>query len=160
MIEVEKWIQEPKDVRTAHIDMSESCIERGGNSTSHRGILAQYLNTNFPSKIDLCHFCGNDKCSNPKHLYWGTRSENVVDSQRHGTWTSPWNRLVEKHGYEEACAINSKKMLGNTSGAGNKGKPKSEEHKKKISLNHKGGRPKGWKKSKSESGEIGETQQT
>ena len=38
--------------------------------------------------------------------------------------------------------------VGNTYGSGNKGKPKSEEHKKNISLNRKGGKPKGWKKNK------------
>lgn len=45
---------------------------------------------------------------------------------------SPWDRMVEKHGYEEACRINSHKMSGNTNGSGNRGKKKSEEHKKKI----------------------------
>lgn len=143
MLSVEKWIKETKDARTAHLDMSEPCIERGGNSTVHRGVLAQYLGTNIPNKIDLCHNCGNGNCSNPKHLYWGTRKENIEDAQRHGTWISPWDRLVEKYGYEEACAMNGRKNLGNTHGTGNKGKPKSEEHKKNISLNRKGGKPKG-----------------
>lgn len=65
MILVEEWIKESRDNRTAHLDMSEPCIERGGNSTVHRGVLAQYLDTNVPNKIDLCHNCGNGKCSNP-----------------------------------------------------------------------------------------------
>ena len=38
--------------------------------------------------------------------------------------------MVDKYGYEEACKKNSR--VGNTYGAGNKGKPKSEEHKRKI----------------------------
>ena len=63
-----------------------------------------------------------------------------------GTHISPWERRVEKYGYEKACAMNSR--VGNTYGSGNKGKPKSEEHKKNISLNRKGGKPKGWKKNK------------
>ena len=96
MILVEEWIKESRDNRTAHLDMSEPCIERGGNSTVHRGVLAQYLDTNVPNKIDLCHNCGNGKCSNPKHLYWGTRKENVEDAIRHGTWANRWDRLVEK----------------------------------------------------------------
>ena len=41
---------------------------------------------------------------------------------------------------EKACAMNSR--VGNTFGSGNKGKPKSEEHKKNIAANHKGGRKK------------------
>jgi hypothetical protein len=146
MIKVEEWITESRNVRTVHLDMSEPCLERGGNSTVHRGVLAQYLGTNLPGKVDLCHNCGNDKCSNPKHLYWGTRKENVEDAKRHGTWVSPWDRLVEKYGYEEACRMNSRKMIGNNHGSSNKGKSKSDEHKKNISLNRKGGKPKGWRK--------------
>jgi hypothetical protein len=40
--------------------------------------------------------------------------------------------MVSKYGYEGACKINSK---GNKAAGGkaNKGKPKSEEHKKRIS---------------------------
>ena len=158
MILVEEWIAESREARTAHLDMSEPCIERGGNSTVHRGVLAQYLGTNMPAnmpdKIDLCHNCGNGKCSNPKHLYWGTRKENSEDAKRHGTWASPWDRLVEKYGYAEACAMNSKKMIGNDYGSGNKGKPKTDEHKAKIAANRKGGKPKGWKKSNADVAEL------
>ena len=133
MILVEEWIKESRDNRTAHLDMSELCIERGGNSTVHRGVLAQYLDTNVPNKIDLCHNCGNGKCSNPKHLYWGTRKENVEDAIRHGTWANRWDRLVEKIGVE--AAREHMRSIGNPTkaGTGNKGKPKSEEHKRKIS---------------------------
>ena len=142
MIVVEKWITESREVRSAHLDMSEPCIERGGNSTVHRGVLAQYLDTNMPEKIDLCHYCGNGKCSNPKHLYWGTRKENIEDAKRHGTWKTGWERMVEKHGFDEARRRRSDIAQGNTYGSGNKDKPKTDEHKKKISLNHKGGRRK------------------
>lgn len=130
MIIVEDWISSSKEERMQHIDLSDPCIERGGNSTVHRGVLAQYLNTNFPSKIDLCHACHNDKCSNPRHLYWGTRKENIQDAKSNGTWKTPWELLVEKHGYEQARKMNSRP--GNTHGAGNKGKLKTEEHKKNI----------------------------
>ena len=135
MILVENWITEAREVRTQHLELTEPCIERGGNSTVHRGVLAQYLSTNLPSKVDLCHACHNDKCSNPKHLYWGTRKENVQDAKNNGTWKSPWDATVEKYGYEEACKRQAK--LGNKNGTGNKGKPKSEEHKKNISLSLK-----------------------
>ena len=131
MILVEEWILEDKSVRMQHIDLSASCIERGGNSTVHRGVLAEYLNTNLPSKIDLCHACGNGNCSNPKHLYWGTRAENIDDAKKHGTWKSPWERTVEKYGYDEACKINASgdKAKGGRAG---KGKKLSDEHKAKI----------------------------
>ena len=52
------------------------------------------------------------------------------------------DRMVEKYGYEEACRMNSKGKKGNTYGSGNKGKPLSEEHKRKIAANRKGGRQK------------------
>lgn len=133
MIKVEEWITESRDIRTNHLCLDESCIERGGNSTVHRGVLAQYLDTNMPPKIDLCHACHNEKCSNPKHLYWGTRSENIQDAKDNGTWKSVWDRQVEKLGYAKACELNGRGKIGNTSGAANKGKPKSEEQKRKIS---------------------------
>ena len=136
MILVEDWINEAREVRTRHLDLNAPCIERGGNSTVHRGVLAQYLGTNLPNKVDLCHACHNDKCSNPNHLYWGTRKENVQDAKNNGTWKSPWEATVEKYGYEEACKRQA--HPGNKYGSGNKGKPKSEEHKKNISLSLKG----------------------
>lgn len=142
MILVEEWIKETREVRTEHLDLDEPCIERGGNSTVHRGVLSQYLDTNLPSKVDLCHACHNDKCSNPKHLYWGTRKENIQDAKQNGTWVSPWAAMVAKYGYDEACRIQSRKMIGNNFGSGNKGKNKSDIHKKNISLNRKGGKPK------------------
>ncbi len=133
MILVEQWITESKTIRTQHLDMNTPCLERGGNSTVHRGVLAEFLGTNLPEKIDLCHYCGNSKCSNPKHLYWGTRKENVEDSKRHGTWASPWDRLIEKYG--EKYAREHLRSIANPAkaGSGNKGKPKSDIHKKKIS---------------------------
>lgn len=146
MINVQEFIKESREVRRSHLDLNEECCERGGNSTNHKGVLAEYLNTTIPSgRILLCHACNNGKCSNPKHLYWGTDYDNIIiDGKEFGTHISPWERRVEKYGYEKACAMNSR--VGNTYGSGNKGKPKSEEHKRKIALNRKGGKPKGWKK--------------
>ena len=140
MIKVNEWISESREVRTTHLKLTSSCIERGGNSTVHRGVLAQYLDTDLPTKVDLCHACHNDKCSNPQHLYWGTRAENIQDAKDNGTWVNQWELKVAKYGYEHACAMNSRP--GNKYGSGNKGKTLSEEHKKNIAANHKGGRKK------------------
>jgi hypothetical protein len=54
----------------------------------HRGVLAEYLNTNFAEKIHLCHACHNSKCSNQGKDYsmdvlqaiknFGNNEENFV----------------------------------------------------------------------------------
>ena len=148
MIDIVEYITRSRDERRSHLKLEELCCERGGNSTNHKGVLAQYLNTTIPSgRILLCHACNNSKCSNPNHLYWGTDYDNIIiDGTEFGSHASPWHRRVEKYGYEKACAMNSK--VGNTHGSGNKGKPKSEEHKRKIAearklqTNNNGGRKK------------------
>ena len=134
MIKLEEYIKLPKDHRQFHLDLNDDCLERGGNSTNHRGVLAQYLNTDIPGHlILLAHACNNGKCSNPKHLYWATHYENIVeDGSIYGTWKSPWDRTVEKYGIIEAKKLNAKGNKAN-GGLANKGKPKSEEHKRKIS---------------------------
>ena len=134
MIKLENYIKLTKEERQKHIDFSSNCLERGGNSTNHRGVLAQFLDSEIPGhKIILAHACNNSKCSNPKHLYWATHYENTVeDGKKFNTWKNPWQRSVEKYGLEEAKRRNSK---GNKSAGGKalKGKPKTEEHKRKIS---------------------------
>lgn len=73
--------------------------------------------------------------------------ERMKETQKRLRLNNPWQNTVNKYGYDEACRINTR---GNKAAGGkaNKGKPKSEEHKKKISLNRKGGKPKGWRKNK------------
>lgn len=59
-----------------------------------------------------------------------------------GTYKNPWQAMVKKYGYDAARTIRSQRKLGNRYGTGNRGKPKSEEHKAKIAANRKGGKPK------------------
>ena len=105
-----------------------------GNSTNHRGVLAQYLNTNIPGhKILLAHACNNPHCSNPNHLYWATHYENSVeDGIKYGTWMNLHDRTMSKYGAEQAYKIfaSGDKSKG---GKALKGIPKSEDHKQKIS---------------------------
>lgn len=129
----EDYVQIEQTIRQAHLQLDEPCYERGGISTNHRGVLAQYLDTPIYGRPALlCHACHNEKCSNPKHLYWGTAKENTADALANGTFKTPWEYKVEKYGYDEAVRLNAK---GNKSagGKGNKGKPKSAEHRRKIS---------------------------
>jgi hypothetical protein len=133
MIDAKESLKLPKEERQKHMDLSTPCKERGGNSTNHRGVLAEFLDTTIPAgRVILAHGCGNQECSNPLHLYWATDKENIVeDGIEFGTWKSPWEHSIAKHGYEEACR---RQARGDKSAGGkaNKGKPKSEEHKKKI----------------------------
>ena len=134
MKDILDYMQLSYDERTSHLQLNTKCREIGGNSTAFKGLLSHELGVTIPnsSKILLCHKCHNSRCSNPKHLYYGTPKENIQDQIENGTFVSVWERLIQKHGYEEACKLNGK---GNKSAGGlaNKGKPKSKEHKKKIS---------------------------
>lgn len=132
---VKEYLSLPLSKRQEHTNLNDDCLLRGGISTNHRGVLAQYLNTDIYSKpADLCHLCHNPDCSNPKHLYWGTRKENIADAKANGTWKSVWQRSVDKYGYEEACRRNVR-SFDQASNAGKmlKGIPKTEAHKKAIS---------------------------
>jgi len=80
------------------------------------------------------------------------KNEEIVNkmkkTQKEKGLNNVWINTVEKYGYEKACELSRERQKGNKNGSGNKGKPKSAEHKRKISLNKKGGKPKGWKKQK------------
>ena len=134
MENINEYIMKPYSERVAHLDLESECREIGGNSTSFKGLLSHVLGVTIPNrnKILLCHKCHNSNCSNPNHLYYGTPKENIIDQKQNGTFKNAWERMVDKYGYEEACKINGK---GNKSAGGkaNKGKPKSDEHRKKIS---------------------------
>ena len=106
----EEYMKKTLNERQEHLDLNSACVERGGTSQHHKGVLSYFLDTNiFGRPVDLCHACHNPKCSNPYHLYWGTRSENLKDSIANGTWKQPFEIMKEKYGEEEARLIFSKK---------------------------------------------------
>ena len=114
MIHIEEYIKLPKPNRQHHIDLTEKCSEIGGSgSVEFKGLLAYYVGSTIPShglghKIMLCHACGNAKCSNVKHLYWGTGKENVADSKEHGTYKSRYQKSLDKYGIEGMKIIAAK----------------------------------------------------
>lgn len=107
MLQIEVYMEKSREERRSHLHLEESCDIRGGESKQFKGLLAYHLDTSIPSghKIYLCHACNNGKCSNVKHLYWGTPTENVQDSKEAGTWSSIYDRTVKKHGVEYANSV-------------------------------------------------------
>lgn len=125
--------------RKAHLVLEESCIEIGGSdSTQFKGLLAHFLQTTIPNnallsgnkKIYLCHACNNHKCSNPKHLYWGSGKENSRDCIESGRWKG--FRLEEKYGIEKAKELRRK--AGRAGGIASKSRGIHNEGKTKIDL--------------------------
>lgn len=51
-------------------------------------------------KHEACHTCGNGHlgCVNPRHIYWGTRSDNIRDAYKHGVAFSGKRATGEKSG--------------------------------------------------------------
>lgn len=74
----------------------------------------------------LCHACGNEACSNPEHLYWGSASDNNIDKFEHNPGLGKKIASINKQNNPDFY-----KELGSHSG--NAGKPKSDSHKKAIS---------------------------
>lgn len=133
MLDINEYINLSLAERQQHLKLKEPCLERGGQSMYMKGLLAHIHDTTIPSgkKIHVCHACHNAKCSNPNHLYWGTAQENRMDAKANGK-KSIWESMVEKYGIEKAREM-QKRPNASLGGKANKGKPKSEDHKRKIS---------------------------
>ena len=43
-----------------------------------------------PTGMMACHKCDNPACVNPDHIFWGTMSDNILDSVKKGRQTRDW----------------------------------------------------------------------
>ena len=79
-------------------------IKFEGRSLSAARVIYILKYGKFPENLDTCHKCDNPSCINPKHLFLGTRSENMIDCVqkgrskngntgfKHGTQYSYWRK--------------------------------------------------------------------
>ena len=101
--DIRKYLERPLSERQSHLNLEEDCIEIGGDSRTSRGLMAHTFKTTLNwHKAHVCHACGNSKCSNVNHMYWGSPKENHADQRIHGTYSSPYQRMVNKYGEDEA----------------------------------------------------------
>lgn len=109
MISIDEYILLSRDERRAHLELNTVCDERGGNSKEFRGLLAHHLNTSIPKghQAYLCHACHNGKCSNVKHLYWGTPTDNVIDANEDSGMNIN-DRVRQKYSSAEVIALKAK----------------------------------------------------
>jgi hypothetical protein len=132
-IEIEEYMKLSREERRRHLDLNESCIEIGGKASMFRGLLAHHLGTTIGGlREHLCHACNNGKCSNPKHLYWGTPADNSQDYKESGAWMSIWQRMVSKYGVEGAKEKLSNSALERKGGHNNLTQSQIEIRKKAI----------------------------
>lgn len=139
---ITEYILKSQSERQNHLSLNEPCIEIGGNSTQFKALLAHMLKTTIPNgnkeDVILCHACHNGKCSNPKHLYWGTRLENSKDrldnEKSLGKFKSPRQYTIEKHGIDKAnkMYLENARKGASLGGKARKGKKLSNEHKENI----------------------------
>lgn len=126
-------IENTRAQRKQMLKLEEPCHERGLKySTQLVALVAYHYDTTMPvngNSIVVCHGCNNPKCSNPNHMYWGTKSDNKIDEYENGA-PSIYQRMIDKHGKLRAKEILKKRS--SNGGKGNKGKAKSDEHKQKI----------------------------
>lgn len=64
-------------------------IDHNGVGTRAHRVMCQIVHGENPEHKPMAlHHCGRGGkgCVNPKHLYWGTSSDNAADALRHGTF--------------------------------------------------------------------------
>jgi hypothetical protein len=62
---------------------------KGGPALAHVYVAEAVHGAKPTEGYESCHRCGNAPCCNPRHLYWGTRAQNMADRITHGVLTPP-----------------------------------------------------------------------
>ena len=65
---------------------------KGGVIVAHKASWIIYVGR-VPKEMDVCHKCDTNMCVNPRHLFLGTRTDNMQDCVRKGR-----HAFGEKHG--------------------------------------------------------------
>lgn len=144
--DINEYMKLSREERRKHLLLDESCIEIGGLSQFYRGLLAHYLGTTIGDiSVYVCHACNNPKCSNPRHLYWGTPKDNIIDQKEAGTWKSGYQKMVDKHGLEKAKEMLAERArCGGKSGGGHNALSEESIENWKLAISKVDPRKRGW----------------
>ena len=80
----------PKLLKPGRMFQGHLSVALGRNNSQcvHKLVLLAFVGP-APYKHECRHLNGNPSDNRLENLRWGTRSENILDAVRHGTWMTP-----------------------------------------------------------------------
>ena len=78
-------ILRPGRMPSGHLSVA---LGRGNSQCVHKLVLLAFVGA-APAKHECRHLNGDPADTRLENLCWGTRSENIGDAVRHGTWMTP-----------------------------------------------------------------------
>jgi hypothetical protein len=78
-------ILRPGRMPSGHLSVA---LGRGNSQCVHKLVLLAFVGA-APAKHECRHLNGDPADNRLENLCWGTRSENINDAVRHGTWMTP-----------------------------------------------------------------------
>jgi hypothetical protein len=78
-------ILRPGRMPSGHLSVA---LGRGNSQCVHKLVLLAFVGT-APDTHECRHLNGDPADNRLENLCWGTRSENIKDAVRHGTWMTP-----------------------------------------------------------------------